>query len=80
MCLLVYILPVGYASMTCACRWVDIMGNVHGRVDGINASAPALLMGSHLVNYFSLPLHSPSCVVLLYCKLLMVYFFFNGLS
>ncbi|KNA20963.1 hypothetical protein SOVF_047540 isoform B [Spinacia oleracea] len=28
--------------------WVDIMGNVHGRVDGINASAPALLMGSHL--------------------------------
>ncbi|XP_021737200.1 allantoate deiminase 2-like isoform X1 [Chenopodium quinoa] len=28
--------------------WVDIMGNVHGRVDGMNASAPALLMGSHL--------------------------------
>ncbi|XP_048503756.1 allantoate deiminase 2 isoform X2 [Beta vulgaris subsp. vulgaris] len=28
--------------------WVDLMGNVHGRVDGINASAPALLMGSHM--------------------------------
>lgn len=28
--------------------WVDSMGNVHGRVDGKNASAPALLMGSHL--------------------------------
>ncbi|XP_074275785.1 allantoate deiminase 2 [Silene latifolia] len=28
--------------------WVDPMGNVHGRVDGMNASAPALLIGSHL--------------------------------
>ncbi|KAL2900681.1 Allantoate deiminase 2 [Bienertia sinuspersici] len=28
--------------------WIDHMGNVHGRVDGLNASAPALLMGSHM--------------------------------
>ncbi|KAH9616575.1 hypothetical protein KSS87_009587 [Heliosperma pusillum] len=28
--------------------WVDFMGNVHGRVDGMNASAPALLIGSHM--------------------------------
>uniref|UniRef100_A0A0C9S7V2 allantoate deiminase n=1 Tax=Wollemia nobilis TaxID=56998 RepID=A0A0C9S7V2_9CONI len=28
--------------------WVDQMGNVHGRTDGANASAPALLIGSHL--------------------------------
>ncbi|CAM8924502.1 unnamed protein product [Rhodiola kirilowii] len=28
--------------------WVDPMGNVHGRVDGKNASAEALLIGSHL--------------------------------
>lgn len=35
------------------------MGNVHGRVDGINASAPALLMGSHLVIYLFLLLNSP---------------------
>ncbi|GKV36046.1 hypothetical protein SLEP1_g44224 [Rubroshorea leprosula] len=28
--------------------WVDSMGNVHGRVDGMNASAQALLLGSHL--------------------------------
>ncbi|KAH7569689.1 hypothetical protein JRO89_XS06G0244500 [Xanthoceras sorbifolium] len=27
--------------------WVDLMGNVHGRVDGMNASAEALLIGSH---------------------------------
>jgi hypothetical protein len=25
------------------------MGNVHGRVEGLNASAEALLIGSHLV-------------------------------
>lgn len=28
--------------------WVDSMGNVHGRVDGMNATAQALLIGSHL--------------------------------
>ncbi|XP_057549472.1 allantoate deiminase 2 isoform X1 [Amaranthus tricolor] len=28
--------------------WIDHIGNVHGRVDGMNASAPALLMGSHM--------------------------------
>nr|QEE59984.1 peptidase M20/M25/M40 family protein [Betula platyphylla] len=28
--------------------WVDRMGNVHGRVEGMNASAEALLIGSHL--------------------------------
>ncbi|GAQ83425.1 Allantoate amidohydrolase [Klebsormidium nitens] len=27
--------------------WVDIMGNVHGRVDAPNSTAPALLLGSH---------------------------------
>uniref|UniRef100_A0A7C8ZXM5 allantoate deiminase n=1 Tax=Opuntia streptacantha TaxID=393608 RepID=A0A7C8ZXM5_OPUST len=27
--------------------WVDHMGNVHGRVDGMDASSAALLMGSH---------------------------------
>lgn len=30
-------------------RWVDEMGNVHGRVEGANADAGALLIGSHLV-------------------------------
>lgn len=33
-------------------RWVDSLGNVHGRVEGRNASAEALLMGSHLVMFF----------------------------
>ncbi|KAH9795499.1 Allantoate deiminase [Citrus sinensis] len=28
--------------------WVDHLGNVHGRVEGLNASAQALLIGSHL--------------------------------
>ncbi|XVF46068.1 hypothetical protein PTKIN_Ptkin02bG0258200 [Pterospermum kingtungense] len=28
--------------------WVDSMGNLHGRVEAINASAQALLIGSHL--------------------------------
>ncbi|KAK9937221.1 hypothetical protein M0R45_014025 [Rubus argutus] len=28
--------------------WVDCLGNVHGRVEGRNASAEALLIGSHL--------------------------------
>ncbi|XP_021300199.1 allantoate deiminase 2 [Herrania umbratica] len=28
--------------------WVDSMGNLHGRVGGINSSAQALLIGSHL--------------------------------
>ncbi|KAL1133679.1 hypothetical protein V6Z11_A12G055700 [Gossypium hirsutum] len=28
--------------------WVDSMGNLHGRVEGMNASAQALLIGSHL--------------------------------
>lgn len=37
-------------------RWVDQMGNVHGRADGMNANVDALLIGSHLVMvipYFS---------------------------
>ncbi|XP_068655429.1 allantoate deiminase 2-like isoform X2 [Aristolochia californica] len=29
-------------------RWVDQMGNVHGRVESTNSSASALLIGSHL--------------------------------
>lgn len=32
-------------------RWVDQMGNVHGRAEGINPSEKALLIGSHLVNH-----------------------------
>ncbi|KAA3461004.1 allantoate deiminase [Gossypium australe] len=32
--------------------WVDSMGNLHGRVEGMNASAQALLIGSHLVMPF----------------------------
>ncbi|KAH0455233.1 hypothetical protein IEQ34_015265 [Dendrobium chrysotoxum] len=28
--------------------WVDYMGNVHGRVGGVNATAEALLIGSHM--------------------------------
>ncbi|CAN1327849.1 Allantoate deiminase 1, partial [Linum perenne] len=28
--------------------WIDLMGNVHGRVDGVNRNAEALLIGSHL--------------------------------
>lgn len=28
------------------------MGNLHGRVEGMNASAQALLIGSHLVTPF----------------------------
>ncbi|XP_047337730.1 allantoate deiminase 2 [Impatiens glandulifera] len=28
--------------------WVDLMGNVHGRVEGMNATSKALLIGSHL--------------------------------
>ncbi|KAF5729231.1 allantoate deiminase isoform X2 [Tripterygium wilfordii] len=28
--------------------WVDYMGNVHGRVEGMNKTAEALLIGSHL--------------------------------
>ncbi|XP_020596337.1 allantoate deiminase 2 isoform X2 [Phalaenopsis equestris] len=28
--------------------WVDYMGNIHGRVGGVNATAEALLIGSHL--------------------------------
>ena len=30
-------------------RWIDCLGNVHGRVDGRNASAEALIIGSHFV-------------------------------
>nr|POF10672.1 allantoate deiminase [Quercus suber] len=30
------------------CCWVDHLGNLHGRVEGMNASAEALLIGSHL--------------------------------
>lgn len=32
-------------------RWVDSIGNVHGRVDGMNPSSQALLIGSHLVAF-----------------------------
>lgn len=35
-------------ELTCF-RWEDELGNVHGRSDGANATAPALLLGSHLV-------------------------------
>ncbi|KAJ7513463.1 hypothetical protein O6H91_23G000700 [Diphasiastrum complanatum] len=28
--------------------WIDEIGNIHGRTDGSNSSAPALLIGSHL--------------------------------
>ena len=27
--------------------WIDSVANVHGRIDGRNASAPVLLVGSH---------------------------------
>ena len=27
--------------------WVDVVGNVHGRLQALNPHAPALLMGSH---------------------------------
>lgn len=30
-------------------RWIDLMGNVHGRVEGMNSTAQALLIGSHAV-------------------------------
>lgn len=30
--------------------WVDMMGNVHGRVDAPNSTAPVLLLGSHFVS------------------------------
>ena len=33
--------------------WVDQLCNLHGRVEGMNASAEALLIGSHLVMLFS---------------------------
>jgi len=36
------------------CSWVDQMGNVHGRVDGANANAEALLIGSHMVRHLFL--------------------------
>ena len=32
--------------------WVDQLGNLHSRVEGMNASAEALLIGSHLVMLF----------------------------
>ena len=34
--------------------WVDQMGNVHGRVDGANENAEALLIGSHMVRHLFL--------------------------
>jgi allantoate deiminase len=34
--------------------WVDIMGNVHGRVDAPNGTEPVLLLGSHFVRAFPL--------------------------
>lgn len=33
--------------------WVDIMGNVHGRVDAPNGTEPVLLLGSHFVRELS---------------------------
>lgn len=36
-------------------RWEDELGNVHGRSDGANATAPALLLGSHLVRTRATP-------------------------
>lgn len=27
--------------------WVDVIGNVHGRINATKAAAPVLLMGSH---------------------------------
>jgi hypothetical protein len=34
-------------------RWVDQMGNVHGRVEGMNANAAALLIDLVMLNLFS---------------------------
>lgn len=39
-------------SLTYACtisRWIDRMGNLHGRFEGMDPSAGTLLIGSHLV-------------------------------
>lgn len=33
------------------------MGNVHGRVGGINPSSKALLIGSHLVKHLLCPIY-----------------------
>ncbi len=27
--------------------WIDVLGNVHGSINGTNPSAPAVVMGSH---------------------------------
>lgn len=40
--------------LTCVCafpfsRWVDQMGNAHGRYEGLYPREKALLIGSHLV-------------------------------
>lgn len=39
-------------------RWVDQMGNVHGRIDSVNKTERTLLIGSHFVslpeNFFSI--------------------------
>jgi len=49
-------------------RWEDELGNVHGRSDGANATAPALLLGSHLVRSrspfpgFRVVLNIPRCL------------------
>lgn len=41
--------------------WVDLMGNVHGRVEGISPTEKSLLIGSHLVsNNFSTIQPSPN--------------------
>ncbi|CAL5398148.1 unnamed protein product [Camellia sinensis] len=37
----------GWRKLVCE-WWVDQMGNVHSRVDGMNSSAKSLLIGSHL--------------------------------
>lgn len=38
-----------YEKIGFFCRWVDYMGNVHGRVEPKNGSSQALLIGSHMV-------------------------------
>lgn len=47
------------------CRWVDYMGNVHGRVEPMNGSSQALLIGSHLVIHHSVYHFLVTCFVIL---------------
>ncbi|KAL9271831.1 Allantoate deiminase-like protein [Drosera capensis] len=57
--------------------WIDNMGNIHGRVDGMNPSAPALLLGSHLVILLPPLLTLPSFVHLPPSKRLTYLALFN---